>query len=769
MTMTPLVQCLTFLLLFILPQHASLLQQLHPSQSQTLLTIQELLNHYPPHWTAETDLCNSEGPNSVSTVVCFQGNVTQLYISGATFNHTLSPNFSSESLFGALGTLTHLKVLSLVSLGLWGPLPGNIGALTSLEILNLSSNNFNGGIPVDISSVKTLQTLILDHNLFTGKLPKWLGTLPLLSHLSLKHNYFRGQLPRALSRMRSLRVLALSSNRFYGEVPDLRSSSNLQLIDLEGNFLGPTFPKLSNKLVSIVLRRNRFRLNIPANVTSFYQLQTLDVSLNAFVGPFDPKLLSLPSLTHLDVSRNKLTGLLFRNMSCNPDLVFVNMSSNRLTGDVPECLRRRNSRTQNVSYSDNCLASRDSKQFPRSFCSLQALAVDIPVVGRHSRKHVHSKRALVVALSVIATAGVGLAALGLMFVITRRLYISKKVEEPKTRWIKENFSTVNTAKQLLDAKHITEMMKLGSRRLQAYRPFSLEELTEATNSFESSALVGEGYHGQVYRGKLADGTPVAIRTLQMRRKQNAQSYTHHFEILAKLRHCHLVSAIGHCLECYPDESSISKIHLVFEFMSNGTLRHFISGQKLNWVQRMAAAIGITKGMLFLHTGFAPGIYSSNLKIEDVLVDHDFHAKISNYNLPLFTEIRNIKMERSASGKSSSNKQRKNDEDKSDIYSLGTILLEILVGRPIETGDDVAVSRDILQVSLKSDDKARRSIVDPAIHKEPTDESLRTFISICVKCLSIEPEIRPSVEDVLWNLQFAAQIEESWKVNSPIVY
>ncbi|CAM8910685.1 unnamed protein product [Rhodiola kirilowii] len=127
------------------------------------------------------------------------------------------------------------------------------------------------------------------------------------------------------------------------------------------------------------------------------------------------------------------------------------------------------------------------------------------------------------------------------------------------------------------------------------------------------------------------------------------------------------------------------------------------------------------------------------------------------------------MERSASGKSRSDKQRKNDEDKSDIYSLGTILLEILVGRPIETGDDVAVSRDILQVSLKSDDKARRSIVDPAIHKEPTDESLRTFISICVKCLSIEPEIRPSVEDVLWNLQFAAQIEESWKENSPIVY
>ncbi|CAM8949045.1 unnamed protein product [Rhodiola kirilowii] len=745
---------------FLLQAHASVSVQLQNSQYQSLLTIRELLNYYPSLWTPATDFCNSQ-PDRESTVVCFEGNVTQLHISGP-LNHALPWNFSSGSLFASLGGLPSLKVLSLVSLGLWGPLPGNIRALSSLEILNVSSNYFKGSIPVEISHLKSLQTLVLDNNLFTGKLPHWIGTLPVLSALSLRDNSFHGHLPRSLSGMRNLRILALSKNQFYGEIPDLHSLSQMQVLDLEGNFLGPSFPKLSNKLVSIVLRRNKFRPNIPANLTSFYQLKNLDISCNTFTGPFDPKLLSLPSVTHLDISQNKLTGLLLENMSCNPELVFVNLSSNLLTGDLPGCLKR----TANVSFSENCLSlsSRDSEQFPRSFCRIAALAVELPVI-RQYRNHARSKGAVAAVLSVIGAVGVGLALLGLLIFITNRFYATKKVEKPKTRWIKENFSTVNTAKQLLDAKHITEMMKLGPRRLPAYRAFSLEELTEATNSSDAAV---EGTHGRVCKGRFADGTPVVIRTLQTKKKQNAQSYTRHFEILAKLRHVNLVSALGHCLECYQDESSINKIHLVFEFVPNGNLRSSISGQKLSWGLRMAAAIGITKGMQFLHTGFGTGIYSNNLRIEDILVDQDFHVKISNYNLALFDETSNIKLDKST-GTNRSNNQRKDNEEKSDVYGFGIILLELIVGRPIESEDDVAASRDILQVGLKSDERARRSIVDPAIHKEPTDESLKTLMSLCVKCLLSEAAERPSVEDVLWNLQFAAQIEESWKANSPMVF
>lgn len=71
----------------------------------------------------------------------------------------------------------------------------------------------------------------------------------------------------------------------------------------------------------------------------------------------------------------------------------------------------------------------------------------------------------------------------------------------------------------------------------------------------------------------------------------------------------------------------------------------------------------------------------------------------------------------------------------------------------------------LRVSIATDDMARRSIVDPAVHKECSDESLKTVMEICVRCLSEDPTDRPSVEDVLWNLQFASQVQNSWRRDS----
>lgn len=196
----------------------------------------------------------------------------------------------------------------------------------------------------------------------------------------------------------------------------------------------------------------------------------------------------------------------------------------------------------------------------------------------------------------------------------------------------------------------------------------------------------------------------------MRKRHSLQTYMHHIELISRLRHCHLVSALGHCFECYQDDSSVCRIFLIFEFVSNGTLRDYISGrvsfcciflpaiyiqeildlvsihihpfflsglnpysldplisnsklsisllnfpsvgylnqklslpgltgQKFTWTQRIGAAIGVVKGIQFLHTGIVPGLYSNNLKITDISFDHNLHAKIKTYNLPLLAENR----------------------------------------------------------------------------------------------------------------------------------
>ncbi|KAL5734265.1 hypothetical protein ACOSP7_032126 [Xanthoceras sorbifolium] len=754
---------LILLLLLLLSFHSSS-KQLQPSQYETLVRIQKLLNN-PPFLSIfdnSIDLCNFE-PTPSLTIVCYQDNLTQLHMVGNNNGNGIQ-NFSTDSFFATLGGgLPSLKVLSLVSLGLWGPLPGSIGQLSSLEILNLSSNYFSGNIPVQLSLLRNLQTLVIDHNNCTGSVPGWLSSLQVLSFLSLKNNSLTGFLPNSITDLHNLRVVSLSENHLSGEVPDLHNLTNLQVLDLEGNYFGPHFPSLHNKLVTLVLRNNRFHFGIPVELGSYHYLQKLDISLNGFVGPFLTSLLSLPSITYLDIHKNKLSGMLFQNMSCSAALDYVDLSSNLLNGDLPTCLQLRGINKRLVLYSRNCLSNKNQVQNPKNLCHNEALAVKI-LPHKQMSKTPCSKSVL--ASSMVAGTVGGIAVLGIVLLVVRRFHDESRVKAPSTRSIMENVTTINTVKLLSDARYISQTMKLGAS-LPVYRTFALEELKEATNNFDASTLMSGGSHGQIYRGKLTDGTLVAIRSLRMRKRHNSQIYTHHIELISKLRHSHLVSALGHCLEYDTDASSVSNIYLIFEFIpSYGTLRSCICGQKITWIQRIAASIGVAKGIQFLHTGIVPGIFSNNIKTTDILLDQNLHVKIGSYNLPVLAETRRMgNAEISSPGRKANFSIRVQNEDKSDVYDIGVILLEIIVGRPIVSQNEVVVAKDILQVSITKGDAARKSIVDPEVMNECSDESLKTMMELCIMCLSNEPTDRPSIEDILWNLQFATQVQNSTHNNN----
>lgn len=437
-----------FLLLAVSFLSFQIADQFQLSQSQTLLKIHQLLN-YPSALSSlsnPTDLCNIE-PTSSLTLQCYEGSITQLHIIGNNGFPSLPQNFSIESFFSTLENLPSLKVLSLVSLGLWGPLPGTIDQLSSLEILNVSSNYFNGVIPIQLLHLRNLQTLILDHNNFTGELPGWISSLPLLTVLSLKNNEFTGSLPSSLGTLHNLRVLSVSANNFSGEVPNISHLTNLQVFDVEDNNFGPKFPDLPPKLVTLVLRKNRFRFGIPAKLGNYYQLQKLDISLNGFVGPFLPSLISLPSLSYLDISGNKFTGRLSQNMSCSVELGFGNLSSNLLSGDLPSCLNFHSKKTA-VWYARNCLSNDDQEQHPSSFCHNEALAVEI-INHKPIQKRPYGKKVL---SSSVAGGIVGaILVVGLVSMHIRRAYGQNTKKKPSTRLITENASTVNTAKLLSDA------------------------------------------------------------------------------------------------------------------------------------------------------------------------------------------------------------------------------------------------------------------------------------------------------------------------------
>ncbi|CAH9114003.1 unnamed protein product [Cuscuta europaea] len=741
------------ILLFVVMVHYSEQVLPPPSQSGAMQNIMQQLRS-PAElssrgWSENSDFCSIDPPLPILTLVCYEENITQLHISGNTTSCFLPRDISTSALFSNLQGLPDLKVLSLVSLGLTGPLPSSIGLLSSLEILNISSNCFSGSLPVEMSSLKSLRTLVLDNNRFAGQVPGWLASLPALTVLSLRNNSFTGILPNSLASLEALRTLVASANNLSGNLPDFHKLRNLQVVDLEGNGFGPNFPSLPTKLVSLVLRKNRFGFGIADGVVKCYLLKKMDVSLNEFVGAFPPSLLTMPSIDYLDVSGNKLTGKLFKNMSCNPELWYVGLSSNRLTGELPECLEPGKGHIK-VSYWGNCLSNNAEQwQHGYEFCRNEAMAVGV-VPRRKDEEKKGRTKVVVIASSIIGGLVGGAALVGLVVFLCVKEKLAEKT--PRVRQMMEDVSPAYTLKLLNDARYISESRKLGLLLgFPPYRTFGLDELREATNNFDASNIIAQGSCGQIYKGLLTDGTVVAIRALKMVKKRSIQHYTHQLELISKIRHCNLVSAIGHSFEYYQEDSNhscVTTIFLVFEFVPNTTLREAISdGQKFSWSQRMAAALGIARGIQFLHTGIVPGIFSNELKITNILLaDHHIHVKITKYNLPLLAAAEN-------------NHNHKCDfKEKDDVYGFGVILLEMIVGRRIITANDIDLSKDILYVSLAADEVARRSIVDPSICKECCDQSLKTMMDLCLRCVSNHG---PSVEDLIWNVQFAAQLQELW--------
>ncbi|TKY58809.1 LRR receptor serine/threonine-protein kinase [Spatholobus suberectus] len=195
--------------------------QLSPSENRILFQVQKLLE-YPQvlqGWTRWTNLCFLPPSRSLK-IVCSNGHVTELTIIGNktspsshnpkagswTSLQTLSGRFSIDSLFTVMTKLSNLKVLSLVSLGLWGPLPAKINRFWSLEVLNISSNFIYGGIPPSLSSMRNLRSLVLVDNLFNGSVPD-LQRITSLEELNLGVHFDK------------LQVFDVSSNEFFGIMP----------------------------------------------------------------------------------------------------------------------------------------------------------------------------------------------------------------------------------------------------------------------------------------------------------------------------------------------------------------------------------------------------------------------------------------------------------------------------------------------------------------------------------------------------------------------
>ncbi|KAM3333342.1 hypothetical protein ACQJBY_028433 [Aegilops geniculata] len=713
---------------------------------------------------------------------------------------TLNGNQLSGSLPDEIGYLQKLNRLQIDQNQISGPIPKSFGNLTSMKHFHMNNNSLSGRIPPELFRLPVLLHLLVDTNNLSGPLPPELVETRSLKILQADNNNFSGSsIPAAYNNIRTLLKLSLRNCSLQGVIPDLSGIPDLGYFEKMGKAFAQPLKRLvllynykdfqnnsldtipdafePPKAVTLLLSGNRVcDTSNPARAAGLCQPTSVNdapsgngpqVNLNCAPCPTDRNYEYNPSspipcfcAVPLGVGfRLKSPGIAdFRSYkeafeidsTSVLDLSVYQLYIEQYTWEAGPRLNMHLKLFPNNTNLFTILEVMRLRQLLAGWqitlsdifgpyellnFTLGSYGDDFPTVVSSGL----NKGTLAGILAGTIIAAIAVSVVSTLFIVRRR---------SKRRTVSRRSLDIKIQSTTSEEVDNFAVLSRYSVKIDGVRSFTFEEMATATNDFDDSAEIGQGGYGKVYKGKLADGTAVAIKRAHEDSLQGSKEFVTEIELLSRLHHRNLVSLIGYCDE--EDEQM-----LVYEFMPNGTLRDHLSAtckRPLNFAQRLHIALGAAKGILYLHTEADPPIFHRDVKATNILLDSKFVAKVADFGLSRLAPVPDIegKLPAHISTVVKGTPGYLDPEyflthkltEKSDVYSLGVVLLELLTGmKPIQFGKNIV--REV-NTAYRSGDIS--GIIDSRMSWCPPEFATR-FLSLGLKCCQDDTDARPYMAEI----------------------
>ncbi|XP_047329881.1 probable leucine-rich repeat receptor-like protein kinase IMK3 [Impatiens glandulifera] len=631
-------------------------------------------------------------------------------------------------------------VIQLPWKGLGGRITEHIGQLQALRKLSLHDNLIGGQIPKSLGLLPDLRGLQLFNNMFTGSIPPSIGFCPVLQTIDFSNNSLTGSIPASLVNSTKLYRLNLSFNLISGSIPSsFIQSTSLIFLSLEHNNLsGPILDSTvhASKLQELSLDGNSLNGSLPiVFLTSLRNLSRLSLRENRFIGQIPDSIGNISTLTQLDLSYNSFTGSIPSSLGDLPKLVSFNVSYNNLSGPVPIRLSEKFNSSSFLGNIQLCGYSDSSPCLP-------PVNPAPPEKSKSGRKKLSLKNIILIAAGALLVVLISVCCVLLCCLLRKRSAGSK--DRGGAAAAVEKGTAAEASGESGSAGADT-----GGKLVHFDGPlgFTADDLLCAT-----AEIMGKSTYGTVYRATLEDGNQVAVKRLREKITKGQKEFETEVNSLGTIRHPNLLS-----LRAYYLGPKGEKL-LVFDYMQKGSLATFFHARSpdkpVDWPTRMNIAKTTARGLMHLHT--QANIIHGNLTSSNVLLDQNVNAKISDYGISkLMTAAANSNVIATAAAlgyRAPELSKLKKANTKSDVYSLGVIMLELLTGRsPGEAMDGVDLPR---WVASRVKEEWTNEVFDLELMKDAgtIGDELLNSLKLALHCVDPSPVARPEVQQVLQQLE-----------------